>query len=115
MLTTLIKWIAVAAFLVVLFRGSARDGAVLLFAAWTVAIAVFAYRNLLERFLWIPVVLALAGVFGSLFVLSFPNPASLLANETLLVMFIVSLDLLGENRRLPIPSVHHRSYPAFRG
>jgi hypothetical protein len=115
MLTTSIKWTAVAAFLVVLFRGSARDGAVLLLAAWTVAIAAFANRNMLERFLWIPVVLALGGVFGSLFVLSFPNPVSLLANEALLVLFVVSLDVLGEDRRLAIPLVHHRSRPAFRG
>jgi len=115
MLTTSIKWIAVAAFFVALFRGSARDGAVLLLAAWTVAIAVFAYRNMLERFLWIPSVLALGGIFGSLFVLSFPHPISLLANEALLVMFIVSLDILGEDRRLAIPLVHHRSHPALRG
>lgn len=115
MLTTFINWIAVSAFLAVLFRGSGRECAALLLAGWTVAIAVFVYLNLVERFLWIPALLALAGVFGSLFVLSFPNPVNLAANEAVLVMFIVSLVVLSRDGRPSIALIHHRSYPALRG
>ncbi len=101
MLKTFIKWIGLSAFLAVLFRGSARECAVLLLAAWTIAVAVSVYLDMVERFLWIPMLLALAGVFDCFGVLSFPNRVNLAANEVTLVMFIVSLVVL---RKHPAPS-----------
>lgn len=94
MLTALLKWIAIATFLGSLFWCSARDCVALLVAVWTVAIGVFVYSNLAGRFLWIPVLLALAGVFGSILMLAVPANITLAANVATLVLFIVSLEVL---------------------
>lgn len=115
MLTTFTKWILVSGFLAVLFCGSGRQCAVLSFSGWTIAIAVFVYLNLVERFLWIPALLALAGLFGSLFVLSFPNPVNRAVNEAVFVMFIVSLIVLSRDRRPSTALLQHRSHAALRG
>jgi len=94
MLTTLLTGIAGAALLGSLFWGSARDGVTLLLAVWTVAIGVFAYSNLADRSLWIPALLALAGVFGSILPLAIPGNMTLAANLAILLLFIVSLEVL---------------------
>jgi hypothetical protein len=80
MLTTLLKWITGAAFLGSLFWYSARDCAALLLAVWTVAVGIFIHSNVADRLLWIPVALALAGVFGSVVVLAIPSNITLAAN-----------------------------------
>lgn len=87
MLMTLLKWTTGTAFLGSLFWCSARDCATLLLAVWMVAIGVFVYSNLADRFFWIPVLLALAGVFGSIFVLAIPGKITLAANVATLVIF----------------------------
>lgn len=99
MLTTLLKWTTGAAFLGSLFWCSARDCTTLLLAVWMVAIGVFVYSNLAHRFLWIPAFLALAGVFGSIFVIAIPGSITLAANVATLVIFIVSVEVLKKKHR----------------
>lgn len=108
MLMLLMTLIAVAGFVASLFWCSTRDCVALLLAAWTVAIVVFVYMNLPERHLWIPALLALAGVLGCVFVLAFPGNLTLAANVTTLVLFVVSLDVLRERSR-PISLVRRRA------
>jgi hypothetical protein len=109
MLTTLLKSIASAAFLGSLFWCRASDCAVLLVAAWILAIAVFVYLNLADRFLWIPVLLALAGVFGSIFVLVVPANITLAINEAILATFMVSLEVLKSKRHSSMAFARHRA------
>jgi hypothetical protein len=99
MLTTLLKSFTGAAFLSSLFLWSARDCAVLLLAVWMVSIGVFVLSNLADRFLWIPVLLALAGVFASVFALVIPANIILAVNVATLVSFIVSLEVLKKKNR----------------
>jgi hypothetical protein len=66
----------------------------LLLAVWTIAIVVFAFSNVAGRFLWIPLLLALSGLLGSIFLLAIPNTMILTAEEAMLVTFMVSLELL---------------------
>lgn len=72
--------------------------AVLLLGAWVVAIAFMLRANLGERFLWIPVVLALAGVLGSIFVLAIPANLTLAVNEATLFIFVISLGVLKKHQ-----------------
>jgi hypothetical protein len=108
MLTTLLAWITGAVFLAGLFWCSARDCVALLLAVWTVAIAALVYSNLANRLLWIPVLLALTGVFGSLFALAIPTNITLAVNEATLVLFIVSLEVLRKRRSATV-SMRHRA------
>jgi hypothetical protein len=99
MLTTLLKWLMVAAVFGGLFWCSTSDCMVLLVAIWAVATGVFVYSNLTERFLWIPVLLALVGLFGSVSVLAIPGATTLAINEATLVTFIISIIALKKGRR----------------
>jgi hypothetical protein len=107
MLTTLLKWIADATFLDTALLSSTRTYAALLLVVWALAIGVFAYLNLRDRFLWIPVVLALAGVFGSTVALAIPGATTLVVNGVTLVIFVVSLELLKTKRRSIAVVRHH--------
>lgn len=80
--------------------------AVLLLGAWVLAIAFMVRANLGEKFLWIPVVLALAGVLGSVFVLAIPANLTLAVNEATLFIFAFSLGVLKKH--------HHSSSAAIR-
>ncbi len=108
MLTTLLKWITGATFLGTPLLSSTRNWAALLLVVWALAIGVFVYSNLTYRFLWIQVVLALAGVFGSTFALAIPGDIALAANGLTLVIFVVSLEVLKKKRR-SIALVRHRA------
>ena len=101
MLTVLVKCVSGAVFLGSLFWCPSGDCVALLLAVWTIAIAVFACSNLAERFLWVPILLALAGVFGLIFLLAIPDNITLAAEEAMLVMFAVSLALLKKKPRAP--------------
>jgi hypothetical protein len=94
----LLKSIAGAAFFGSLFSGSSRECAALLLLAWTVAIGIFTYLNLPDRLLWIPVLLAVAGVFGPILVLAIPAQIALAASAATFVLFIASLELLSAKR-----------------
>jgi hypothetical protein len=108
MLTTLLKWTMGAAFLGSLFWCSARDCTTLLLAVWMVAIGVLVYSNLGHRFLWIPVLVALAGVFGSIFVIAIPGSLTLAANVATLVIFIVSVEVLKKKHRSAMALMRQR-------
>jgi hypothetical protein len=109
MLTTLLKWTTGIAFLGSLLWCSARDCTALLLAAWMVAIGVFIYSDLADRFLWIPVLVALAGVFGSIFVIAIPGGITLAANVATLVIFILSVEVLKKKYRAAMAVVRHRA------
>jgi hypothetical protein len=81
MLTTLLKWIAGATFLGTLLFSSTRNCAVLLLIVWSLTIGVFVYSNRTGRFLWIPLVLALTGVFGATFAFAIPGAVALRPTE----------------------------------
>ena len=108
MLTTLLKCITVIPFLGSLFWYSSRDGAVLLLAIWTVAIGGLVFSDLTNRLLWIPVLLAFVGVFGTVVVLVIPGNATLAANGATLVMFIISVETLKKRRRSSIAFMRQR-------
>jgi len=108
MLTTLLKWLAGSALLGSLFWCSARDCAALLLAVWVVAIGVFVCTNLPDRFLWVPVSLALAGLFSAILVLTIPANVSRTASVATLVLFVVSLEVL-KKRRSSLALMRHRA------
>lgn len=99
MVTTLLKSIAAIAFLCILFWLSAYDwiGLVLL-VVWILAIGVLLHSDLAQRFLWIPVALALAGLFGSMIMLAIPGAVTLAANVVILALLFVSLEVLKKRR-----------------
>lgn len=76
----------------------------LLLIVWTGSIAAFSYLALSEKHLWIPVLLALAGVFSSLLPLAINPNIALVANAATLGLFIVSLERLRQKRRHVIAS-----------
>ena len=80
----------------------------LLLITWTGAIAAFIYMTLSDKYLWIPVLFALAGVFSSLLPLAITPSIALVANATTLILFIVSLERLRPKRRRAIAFVSHR-------
>jgi hypothetical protein len=66
------------------------------------------FSDLTNRFLWIPVLLAFVGVFGTVVVLVIPGNATLAANGATLVMFIISVETLKKKRRSSIAFMRHR-------
>lgn len=80
----------------------------LLLIVWTGSIAAFTYITLSDKHLWIPVLLALAGVFSSLLPLAITPNIALVANAATLSLFIVSLERLRPKRRRAIAFVSHR-------
>jgi hypothetical protein len=68
--------------------------AALLLGIWAISIAAFACSNMAERFLWIPPLLALTGMFGLVLVLAIPNRVMVAAEEAMLIMFVALLGLL---------------------
>ena len=66
------------------------------------------FMTLSDKYLWIPVLFALAGVFSSLLPLAITPSIALVANATTLILFIVSLERLRPKRRRAIAFVSHR-------
>jgi hypothetical protein len=108
MFKTLLKGIMGAAILGTLYLWSTRDCVVPMLAVWTAAIWVLICFNLADRLLWIPVVLALAGVFGSILALVVPVDIGLTANLATLLLFCFSLERLKRKRRSAVVVVGHR-------
>ena len=108
MVTTLLKWISAGTLAGSLYLSPNRYCAALLLAVWTIAIAVFVHSNLAEKFLWIPVLLGLAGVFGSIVVLALPANITLTVNLATLVLFAVAVDVLKKHRPL-LDVIKHRA------
>ena len=74
---------------------------VLLLVVWLAAVAVFVYEDSAEEFFWIPLFLAGAGVFSSLLPFAIPAIAAVAINGTILILFVVSLEVL-QRRRLAV-------------
>jgi hypothetical protein len=70
--------------------------------------------DLADKFLWVPVFLALAGVFSSILPLATTPSVALIANAATLVLFIVSLEVLTRKRRLSVAFDKAQSTKAAR-
>ena len=73
---------------------------VLLLAVWLGAIAVLVCVDRAEKFLWIPALLAVAGVFSSILPFAISPNVALVANGVILILFIASLEVLKKRRSL---------------
>jgi hypothetical protein len=104
MLEMMMKCVSGAVFLGSLFWCPSGDCVALLLIIWVAAIGVLVYSNLADQFLWIPILLALTGVFGLIFVLAIPANVTLAADEATLVMFVASLALFKKKSRVSIGS-----------
>ena len=74
---------------------------ILLLVVWLAVVAVVVYEDTAEEFLWIPVFLAAAGVFSSLLPFATSSILAVAINGTILILFVVSLEVL-QRRRLPV-------------
>jgi len=107
MLEMVMKCASGAVFLGSLFWYPSADCVALLLVIWAIAIGVLVYSNLVDRFLWIPILLALTGVFGLIFILAIPANVTLAADEATLVMFVASLALFKKKSRSSMGSRSH--------
>jgi hypothetical protein len=82
----------------------------LLLTIWAGAIIRFVSLDLSEKRLWIPVLLALAGVFGSILPLAIAPDIALVANAAIMLLFITSLETMRPNRRGAIALVNRRRW-----
>ena len=83
--------------------------AVLLLAVWVGVIAVLLNVDRANKLLWIPVLLAVAGVFGSVLPLAISFNIAVVENGATLILFIVSLEVLNPQHRLTIARGTSRS------
>jgi hypothetical protein len=79
-----------------------------LLAMWVGAIAVLVYVDLADRFLWVPVLLALTGVFASILPLVMSPNIAVVVNASTLTLFILSVQMSKLKRRLPITVMRQR-------
>jgi hypothetical protein len=82
--------------------------AVLLLAVWVGAIAILVNAERTDKFLWILVLLAVAGVFSSILPLAITLEVAVVANGATLILFIVLLEILNPKRRLTFARIRHR-------
>jgi len=80
----------------------------LLLAIWVGAIAVFVSLDWPNNHLWIPVFLAVAGIFGSVLPVAIAPNVALIANAATLVLFILALERLKPRHRRAVIFVNHR-------
>lgn len=66
----------------------------LVLAVWVGAIAVLVNVHRVEKLLWVPVLLAMAGVFSSMLPLAISPVLAGIANGTILILFFVVLQFL---------------------
>jgi len=83
--------------------------AVLLLAVWVGAIAILVNAERTDKFLWILVLLAVAGVFSSVLPLAISFNVAVVENGATLILFIVSLEVLNPQHRLAISRIRHRT------
>ncbi len=81
---------------------------VLTLAVWVGAIVLLVNRKLANKFCWIPVILALAGVFCSILPLAIPASIAVIANAACLIAFLACLALLKTRHRVHTALVKHR-------
>jgi hypothetical protein len=83
--------------------------AVLLLAVWVGAIAILVNAERTDKFLWILVLLAVAGVFSSILPLAITHEVAVVANGATLILFIVLLEILNPKHRLTFARIRHRA------
>ena len=83
--------------------------AVLLLAVWVGAIAVLVNAERADKFLWLLVLLAVAGVFSSILPLAITPEIAVVANGATLILFIVLLEILNPIHRLTFARIRHRA------
>jgi hypothetical protein len=83
--------------------------AVLLLAVWVGAIAILVNAERSDKFLWILVLLAVAGVFSSILPLAITLEVAVVANGATLILFIVLLEILNPKHRLTFARIRHRA------
>jgi hypothetical protein len=83
--------------------------AVLLLAVWVGAIAILVNAERTDKFLWILVLLAVAGVFSSILPLAITLEVAVVANGATLILFIVLLEILNPIHRLTFARIRHRA------
>jgi hypothetical protein len=85
--------------------------AILLLTVWIGAIVVLVNVERADKFLWIPVLLAVAGVFSSILPLAISFNLAVVENGATLLLFIVSLEVLHPKHQLTIARIRHRTRP----
>lgn len=83
--------------------------AVLLLAVWVGAIAVLVNAERTDKFLWLLVLLAVAGVFSSILPLAITLEIAVVANGATLILFIVLLEILNPKHRLTFARIRRRA------
>jgi hypothetical protein len=106
MVMTLLKWIS-GPLVGSLYYSPDGHRTEVLIVVWTVVISVFIRSNLAEELLWIPVLLGLSGVFGSIAILAFSGNTALTVNLTTLVAFVIAVDVLKKHRCALVAMKHH--------
>ena len=81
----------------------------LLLTVWVGAIAGFVSVKRADKLLWIPVALAVAGMFSAILPLAISFNVAVVANGATLILFIVSLEILNPKHRLAIARIRHRT------
>lgn len=74
--------------------------AILLLTVWIGAIVVLVNVERADKFLWIPVLLAVAGLFSSVLPLAISFNVAVVENGATMILFIVSLEVLNPQYRL---------------
>ncbi len=105
MFQTVLKWICAGTFAGSLYYWPNLYCAEILLAVWILSIVVFAHSNLAEN--WIPVVLGITGVFGSIVVLALPARSTLTVDLAALALFAVAVDVLKKRKPL-LAVIGHR-------
>jgi hypothetical protein len=83
----------------------------LLLVVWVVSITVLITADRADKFLWLPVLLAVTGVFSSLLPLAISFNVAVAANGATLILFIVSLEVLNPRHRPVTARIRRRTRP----
>ncbi len=83
--------------------------AALTLSVWVGAVMVLVCEDRTDRFLWISVVLALAGAFSSILPLVISLKAAFVTNGILLTLFIVAMETLSEMYRRTVAVAKFRT------
>jgi len=80
----------------------------LLLAIWVGGIGVLVSLDCPDNHLWIPVLLAVAGIFGSVLPVAVAPNIALIANAATLALFLLALERLRPRHRRAVAFVSHR-------
>jgi uncharacterized protein DUF6804 len=110
MLTTIMKWVAIAALLLALFwQVFAENGTLLRLVVCAGAVVAFAEAARGGKYIWIGIFLAVAALFNPILPVALPPTVLLVLNATTLILFMLSLQVLKTKPRLSIASITDRT------